>query len=131
MGLFRKKPVIEPDERRISKRVRVDCPAVFALPRGERLGRLADLSEHGARLELDRPPAIGALGILVIGEVQTPGKVLWVGEAACGLAFEKAIPAEFVAQLAAERITNSGPAADFGNIPLAQKRSRRLAPATG
>lgn len=107
--------------------MRVDCPATFALPRGEHHGRLTDLSEDGARFELERPPTTGISGLLEIGDFQAFCRVQWVGVGACGLAFERPIPAELVARLAAERVTHIGPAADFGNIPLAQKRSQRFA----
>lgn len=97
------------------------------MPRGEHHGRLSDLSEEGARFELDRPPPQGISGMLAIGDFEAFCQVQWASETACGLAFERPIPAALVARLAAERVTHGGPAANFGNIPLGQRRSQRFA----
>ena len=92
---------------------------------GDCEGRLSDLSEAGARLETAKPPAEGVSGLLSWGNQEHFCKVIWANDASCGVRFEKPIPFAVVERSGEVVEVQTGPIAQFGNIPLGQKRSRR------
>jgi hypothetical protein len=124
MGLHAHAQVFEPAERRTTIRSRVSCPVQLQLPSGQRIGCMSDLSEQGARVQLDNPPRTGASVVLEWMCYDAICKVIWATEDMCGLQFEKPIASTRVLEVMQYREEFSGPIAEVGNIPLGQKRSR-------
>jgi hypothetical protein len=54
--------------------------------------RVRNLSERGALIEGDRPPAIGAAIVLKRGEIEAKGSVVWTTANRCGLRFDDPVP---------------------------------------
>jgi len=114
-----------PIERRAAGRARADCPARLHTPGGDWTGRLWDLSECGARVQLDNPPVQGAIALLRWGANEAFGRVVWSTEDMCGLAFERPVPRAVVAETIGEPAPPpAAPAATLGNIPAGKRRSR-------
>jgi hypothetical protein len=84
-------------ERRAFDRVRLDCPARLVTAGSYRVAQLCDLSRGGARLSLSNPPIEGTTGLLQWEAHESFGTVVWASDIACGIAFDTAIPAEWVA----------------------------------
>ena len=131
MGLFRKNQVVQPKERRTSARYSVDCAATLKMLGGDRKGRLSDLSEAGARLETADPPTEGVSGLLSWNGHEHFGKIVWANEKSCGIVFERPIPLAVVEETIETVEAPTGPVANFGNIPLGQRRSRRTSLVSG
>lgn len=85
---------------------------------------MVDLSERGARIQVDNPPRAGASVILEWMCYDAICKVVWATEDACGLIFEKEISPTRVLEVQQHREEFSGPVAEVSNIPLGQKRNR-------
>ena len=125
MALFQRKQVACQSERRTSRRHSVDCPASLRLLGGERCGRLRDLSLDGACFEAEDLPASGISGLLAWGDQEHWCKVVWSRDGSCGLVFERGIPQAALDATVQTVEVETGPVANFSNIPLGQKRSRR------
>ena len=125
VALFQRKQVASQSERRTSRRHAVDCPASLRLLGGERCGLLSDLSLDGACFETDDLPASGISGLLVWGDQEHWCKVVWSRDGSCGLVFERSIAQAVVDATVQTVEVETGPVANFSNIPLGQKRSRR------
>lgn len=126
MGLFQKKQVASQPDMRSAKRHPVDCPASLMLLGRECEGRLSDLSETGARFDTPTPPAKGVSGLLSWRGHEFFGKVAWSNEDSCGIVFERPLP-QAILQDSINRLEKStGPAANFGNIPIAPRGRRGL-----
>ena len=124
MALFQKLPTNTNEERRTVQRYTVDCPAKLKMLGGDREGRLSDLSEAGARLETIAPPQEGVSGLLSWGDYEFFGKIVWANENSCGIVFERPIPLSVVEQTCEVVEVQSGPVANFGNIPVASRGRR-------
>ena len=124
MGLHAQAKEFQPEDRRIATRSRVSCPVQLQLPSGQRIGCMWDLSERGARVQLDNPPRVGASVVLEWMCYDAMCKVVWATEDMCGLLFEKPISTQRVFEAHQHREEFSGPVAAVGNIPLGQKRNR-------
>lgn len=120
-----------PVERRSVRRRVVDCEARLRTASGDRMGRLTDLSETGARFEAECPPPAGTSVMLSWGNHEFFGQVMWTKEASCGLLFERAIASWVVEDTAHAVEESSAPVANFGRIPLGEKRSRRFTLVSG
>lgn len=125
MALFRRNAAVAQQERRAVRRYAVDCPARLKMLGGDRVGRLSDLSEAGARLDTPNPPIEGVSGLLEWADQEHFCKVVWANDNSCGLVFERPVSIAIVEQASQTVDAPSGPVANFGNIPLGQKRSRR------
>lgn len=119
---------VQPD-RRVARRYLVDCPARLAIAGGERGGKLSDLSEHGAKLDVAHPPLPGTTGFLRWNGEEHYCKVIWSNERRCGLRFERPITLALVEATCSHVEVSLKPVAALGRIPLGQKRSQRLASA--
>ena len=124
MALFQRLPHTNQDERRTVQRYTVDCPAQLKMLGGNRDGRLSDLSEAGARFETSNPPQEGVSGLLAWGDHEFFGKIVWANENSCGIVFERPIPLSVVEQTCEVIEVQSGPVANFGNIPVASRGRR-------
>jgi len=113
-----------PIERRAAGRARTDCPARLQTPGGDWRGRLWDLSETGARIQADNPPAQGAIALLTWSGNEVFGRVVWASEDMCGLIFERPVPRSVVAETLGEPPVENTPAASVSNIPVGKRRSR-------
>jgi len=111
-------------ERRAFGRARTDCPARLQTPTRDYHGRLWDLSEAGARVQIDDPPERGDIILLKWLGFDALSRVVWSSEGMCGLSFERPIDRAVVAQTIGEDLPDPGPAASVGNIPVGQRRSR-------
>ena len=119
-------PVQDPEyaDRRTSVRYRVSCPVQLQLPSGQRIGCMCDLSETGARVQMDNPPRAGTSAVLEWLCYDATCKVIWVTEDMCGLQFEKMIAPTRVLEVLQYREEFDGPVAEVSNIPLGQRRAR-------
>lgn len=126
MGLFRGQAALQTVERRSSARYRIDCPARLRMPVGDRQGWLYDISEDGARFTTTNPPPAGTSGLLEWGMYEMFGKIVWANSEGCGIVFEKPLSREVIEAMAASSVVPTGPVANFGNIPVAQKGRRGL-----
>lgn len=124
MALFQRLPQTNPEERRTVQRYTVNCPAQLKMLGGNREGRLSDLSEAGARFDTENPPQEGVSGLIAWGEYEFFGKVVWANENSCGLVFERRIPLSVVEASCEVVEVQSGPVANFGNIPVATRGRR-------
>ena len=124
MALFQRLPTINSDERRTVQRYKVDCPARLKMLGGDRDGRLSDLSEAGARFETGNPPSEGVSGLLSWNDHEYFGKIVWANENSCGIVFERPIPGSVVEETCEVIHVQSGPVANFGNIPVAARGRR-------
>lgn len=124
MALFQRLPQTNQDERRTVQRYTVDCPAQLKMLGGNRDGRLSDLSEAGARFDTPNPPQEGVSGLLAWGDHEFFGKIVWANENSCGIVFERPIPLSVVEQTCEVVEVQSGPVANFGNIPVASRGRR-------
>ena len=124
MGLHAHVDDFDATDRRTATRSRVNCPVEMQLPSGRRNGCMWDLSERGARVQMDNPPRVGASVLLEWMTYDVMCKVVWATEDMCGLMFEKAISPARVFEAHQHREEFSGPVAEVGNIPLGRKRGR-------
>jgi hypothetical protein len=124
MGLHAHAQEFEFAERRTATRSRVSCPVQLQLPSGQRIGCMWDLSERGARVQMDNPPGVGASVLLEWMCYDAICKVVWAAGDMCGLLFEKPISPARVLEAQQHREEFNGPVAEVSNIPLGQKRSR-------
>ena len=111
-------------ERRAAGRARTDCSARLQTPGGNWYGRLWDLSEAGARVQVDNPPAQGVMCLIGWQENETFCRVVWSADDMCGVLFERPIPTSVVLETLGrpEPEAPSGPAASVGNIPIGRRR---------
>lgn len=119
-----------PIERREAGRARTDCPARLRTPGGDWYGRLWDLSETGARVQIQNPPAQGVTCLIGWQANELFCRVVWSAHDMCGVLFERPISRAVVMETLGEPEPEmpSGPAASVGNIPVGRRRSRlRLA----
>jgi len=124
MGLQAQVQEFDTPERRIATRSRVNCPVQLQLPSGQRAGCMWDLSERGARVQVDKPPSVGASVRLEWMCYDMMCQVVWATQDMCGLLFEKAISPVHVLEAQQYREEFSGPVAEVSNIPLGRKRAR-------
>ncbi len=117
-----------PIERRALGRARTDCPVRLQTPGGTWHGRLWDLSEAGAGLQVEKPPAQGAIALISWQANELFCRIVWVADDKCGVLFEKPIPSSVVLETLGEpepeAETDPGPAASVHNIPIGRRRSR-------
>ncbi len=84
-------------------------------------GLLWDLSETGARVQVENPPASGLTALITWEDHERLCRIVWATGEMCGVVFDRPIPAAAVRGAAGP---NDGPQASLGNIPLGQRRSR-------
>jgi len=124
MGLHAQAQQFDTTDRRVSTRSRVSCPVKLKLPSGQRNGCMIDLSERGARVEVDNPPSVGASVLMEWLCYDALCKVIWATGDACGLMFDKPLSMARVNEVEQYREEFSGPIAEVSNIPLGRRRSR-------
>ena len=115
-----------PTERRSSSRARADCPARLQTPVRKWHGRLWDLSETGARVQVEDPPQQGAIVLITWLANELFCRVIWSADDMCGVVFERPISSAVVRETLGERQREAevAPAASVGNIPVGKRRSR-------
>jgi hypothetical protein len=74
--------------RRSAPRLAVEFPARFQVGETVIAVLVSDISETGARLEMDAPPPRGAQGILLWEDVSCTCRVVWSGPSVFGVQFE-------------------------------------------
>ena len=110
-------------ERRRSSRLLVEIPVGFRTVSGLRECSLSNISDVGAMLEVEHPPAQGTSGWLVMGEDEVYCTVVWSSETTCGIEFERGLPTNQIDQIVGGAVRELGPAANRGNIQPGRKRS--------
>jgi len=113
-----------PIERRAAGRARTDCPVRLQTPGCDWHGRLWDLSESGARVQVENPPVQGATCLIRWKANELFCRVMWSMDDMCGVLFERPIPSAAVMETLGEPepAAPSGPAASVGNIPIGRRR---------
>jgi hypothetical protein len=69
---------------------------------------LLDISATGARLQIERPPAVGQPLYLSAGPLELFGEVRWITVDECGMAFEEALTATQVSRVLVESMAHRG-----------------------
>lgn len=110
-------------ERRRSGRLLIEIPVGFRTVSGLRQCNMANISDTGAMLEMDRPPVVGISGWLVMGEEELYCTIVWTNERSCGVEFERALGSQALDKIAGKQTRESGPAANRGRIPMGRKRT--------
>lgn len=110
-------------ERRRSGRLLIEIPVGFRTVSGLRDCNMANISDSGAMLEMERPPSTGVSGWLVMGEDEIYCTVVWTNEHSCGIEFERSIGPNTLNKIAGEQTRELGPAANRGNIQMGRKRA--------
>ena len=113
-------------ERRRSARFAVDLEALFRSISTERMGRLANISEFGAKIMMDSPPKEGISGWLAFAGQELFCKVVWTAPDGCGVEFERPLAQQVLVAIAGDQIAQAGPVANAGNIQMGRKRGGRL-----
>ena len=121
-GFFKGKDGAVHIDRRASVRSRVDCAAQLRMPGGDRMGRLIDISDKGARLRLADPPRVGASALLQWGSHEFFCEVAWANECTCGVFFEKPLRREVLVETTSASKGETVPVADPKQIPVGKKR---------
>ena len=113
-----------PIERRVIGRARTDCPARLQTPGGNWHGRLWDLSEAGARVQVENPPAQGVMCLIGWQANEVFCRVVWSADDMCGVLFERPMATSIVLETLGEPEPDlpSTPAASVGNIPIGRRR---------
>ena len=109
-------------ERRRTSRPVVDIPVLFKTISGEQECQMANISDHGAKLEMPDPPVEGVCGFLVLDGEEIYCKVIWSGEGICGIEFEKTLGDYSLKQIVGAQ-NSEAPTANTGRIPAGRKRS--------
>lgn len=117
-------------ERRRSGRLLIEIPVGFRTVSGLRECKMANISDTGAMLEMERPPVTGVCGWLVMGDDEIYCTVVWANERSCGIEFERALGPHTLNKIAGDQTRELGPAANRGNIQMGRKRSS-LIPRSG
>lgn len=117
----------EQRDRRVTRRYVIDCAARLTMARGDRAGRLVDLSELGARLETEYPPPPGTTGFLRWGGEDHYCRVMWASDGRCGLQFDRPIAMAVVEATCSRVEVEMRPIAAVGRIPLGQRRGGPVA----
>lgn len=119
-----------PIERRAVGRARTDCPARLQTPGGDWHGRLWDLSETGARVQVDSPPAQGVMCLINWQANELFCRIVWSADDMCGVVFERPISRAVVTETLGEPEPEApcGPAASVGNIPIGRRRGHLRSP---
>ena len=113
-----------PVERREAERTRTHCPAQLHLTTGMRPGELRDLSETGARVQIEAPPRPGTEALLKWQSHEALCRVVWAKDDMCGVMFFRRLPRTMLDETLQEEARPAGPPATVTNIPLGQKRRR-------
>lgn len=91
-------------------------------PAGVRRGSIADLSRSGMRIDLARPPAMGAPVLIKWADHEAIGEVVWVQANACGVRFDRPLSEGMVERTEAS-VRRTGPAASVSNIQSGRRRT--------
>ncbi len=110
-------------ERRRTGRILVDIPVRLRTVSGLRECRITNVSDAGAKLELDNPPKVGVCGWIVTGEDELYCTVVWSIVGACGIEFENVLRPDAVTRIAGIEARTVGPAANRTNIAIGRKRT--------
>lgn len=109
-------------ERRAFARDQVAISARLELPSGGRTVLIVDLTDRGARLQLDRPPPAGAPAVLKWESRVCYATVIWSEEQACGLQFEQILPKAVVAEVTPQEAPRIKPVAALDKIRIGARR---------
>lgn len=118
-------------ERRRSARFAVDLEALFRSISAERMGRLANISEQGAKLVMDEPPREGISGWLAFAGQEVFCKVIWTAPDGCGVEFERPLSQQVLVAIAGDQVAQAGPVANAGKIQMGRRRGGRLVASGG
>lgn len=109
-------------EQRRSSRLVVEIPVGFKTVSGIRECQMANISDHGAKLDLADPPREGVSGWLMLDGSEIYCTVIWSGDRSCGIEFERTLGDQTLMRIAGKQ-DRQGPAANFGRIQQGRKRS--------
>ena len=113
-------------ERRKTGRMLIDIPVRLRTVSSTRECRMANISDAGAQLEIEEPPAPGVSGWLILGEDEIYCKVIWSNLNTCGIEFENELgPSALDAMIGSKR-RETGPIANTGKIAMGRKRAALL-----
>jgi hypothetical protein len=116
-------------DRRLSRRVRVTSDAVLETLTGNFPGKLWDLSEGGARLQMANSPPPGTTARMRWAEQEVLCSVVWNDGEMCGVSFDSPLAFSIVMATAEVHRVLELPIAQVSKIAAGRKRSARLLPA--
>ncbi|MGB3712250.1 MAG: PilZ domain-containing protein [Erythrobacter sp.] len=117
-------------DRRRNARFTTEIPVTLQTVLGNRQGRISNISDRGAMIEVSSPPPENIAACLILGEEELFCTVVWSNEDACGVEFDRAIGDAKLAEIAGEELEQQrerGPVANVGNIQPGRKRGRLVA----
>ena len=117
-------------ERRDAERAPVKVPAILRTSYSTIVGELSDISTGGARFEAGNVPGPAVSVLLEWEGHEAFCRIVWSKHDACGVAFDRPIPAAAVGE-AVEQTKRTEPAAEVGRIPLGTRRNRFRMTASG
>ena len=123
MSSFAARQKTAQSERRRSGRLLIEIPVGFKTVTGVRPCHMGNISDAGAMLEMENPPATGISGWLVMGEDEIYATVAWSSEGTCGMEFERPLGVKTLDNVVAGKEREYGPAANRGNIQMGRKRA--------
>lgn len=91
-------------------RARIGLPAMLETLKWKRSVTLQNISETGALIQVDNPPAPGSDVIVQCGRIDLMARVMWTERACCGIQFDENAPMQDILDLKAEsdRIARTG-----------------------
>jgi hypothetical protein len=113
-------------ERRSEPRLEVSIAGRLELPSGVRPVRIVDLTNNGARLQVEPVPAVGAPVLLKWEAFECFSTVVWAEANECGVQFERSLSQADVSSCRAELQLQTRPAAALDKIRLGAKRRQAL-----
>ena len=123
LGVYRDAEGQAHEDRRQGLRNRINLRAHIQTPSGERPVCMVDISEFGAGIGLDNPPAVGARGALKWGFYDVAFTVTWSNESSCGVVFDAPISSELVLETTRRGALKNNRSAEPSRIALGHKRS--------
>ena len=96
--------------RRVEPRAPVHLPVSIETLDGRKRVGLLEVSRNGARLEGESLPAPGKDVVLMCGEIEAFGQIVWIAGQRCGMQFDQpiAVPELVALRRAAAEVENSG-----------------------
>lgn len=123
MSLFGARKQVLQDDRRRNARFTVDCPATVQTVGGQHSGRITNISEDGARLEMETVPAKGIACLLNFADVEAFCRIVWTSTHCCGVEFDRPLRHSAIAGLFQVDCSNNAPIARTDNIRAGRRRS--------
>lgn len=113
-------------QRRMTRRIICEFPAILCTLRGNLTARIIDISERGAKLQIEGIVEPSANVRLQIEGQDTYCTIIWSRDNKCGVEFERPLNPQSLSKVLENAIEEFTPIACTDLIPMGQKRRGRL-----